>query len=258
MTVVSPKLGSRVALHRFERTQTGERAGSSETVISNGLAMRRFGPDNGRRALLVHGWNADGQMMAPLARALASRGYSVMLPDLPGEGANPPAKWNFVEKAERLASHLRSNPHFDVIAAHSAGGLIAAMALEFGLKADAFVTICGHYSMATLLQAYLRRSQAPDRLQPAILETFKTRTGRDAQEIGPSAYRQLEHRQLVVHARSDWQVRLDEAYRIASVNPAASVLELPGCSHQTVLSHPDLAKAIVRFVESNLLLERAS
>ncbi|QBF29663.1 hypothetical protein CFI11_00335 [Thalassococcus sp. S3] len=243
VTAVSPRAGARIALRRFE-TARPVNAPSPRIAPRKGsaLAEQCFGPATGPRVLLLHGWNAHSAMMLPLARMLAAQGAHVVVPDLPGEGANPARAFSFAEKACRLAAHYEGD-RFDAIIGHSAGGLIAAQAVEQGLQADSMITVCAPYSMATLLHAYLIRIAAPEPLLDAVLDLHARREDRDPKQVGPAVYAAYTGRILIVHARTDWQVKLAEAFDIASVT-GATPLVLDHCNHHTILEDPRLHAAI--------------
>lgn len=249
MTTICPKAAARIALHRFERTRP---KGIATATFSpdrsvHALAEARFGKQQGVRILLVHGWNAESAMMIPLARALSSRGAHVAVPDLPGEGSNPSRRFSFAKKARVLARNY-GDEVFDAVIGHSAGSLTAAQAIEAGLKAKAMVTICAPFSIATLLQAYLIRTAAPTTLFKAVLDYYTVREGQDPRHVGPGTYAGFSDRLLVVHARSDWQVKVNEANEICAVAPRATQLILDGCNHHTILSSPRLHSATADFL----------
>ena len=247
LTALHPRLGAVLALRRFEQASPEPATGPVAACFNNGLAERRFGPEQGARVLLLHGWNADSAMMLPLAKALADQGVRVIVPDLPGEGANPRRVLGFAAKARILAAYYR-NEGVEVVLGHSAGALIAAQAVESGLRPSRMVTICAPFSMATLLQAYLSRIGAPDALHQATLDLYGKREKRAATEIGPSRYARFGSDLLVVHARRDWQVRLAEADAIGRVNPAAKRVTLDNCNHHTILNDRRLFEAVAGFL----------
>lgn len=248
LTAAHPRLGAFLALRRFEQATPERPSATVAARFNNGLAERRLGPEQGRRVLLVHGWNAGSAMMLPLARALADQGLRVIVPDLPGEGANPRRVLGFAAKARRLAAYYR-NEGIEVILGHSAGALIAALAVEAGLRPARMVTICAPFSMATLLRAYLLRIGAPDALHQATLDLYRKREKRAAADIGPSRYARFGSDLLIVHARRDWQVRLAEADAIATVNPAAKRITLDNCNHHSILNDQRLFCGVTGFLE---------
>ncbi|WP_293577447.1 alpha/beta fold hydrolase [Phaeobacter sp.] len=244
LAALNPRWGAWLALHRFERMVPK----CAETPAgSSGLAERRFGPMDGPKVLLLHGWNARSDMMLPLALELAARGARVIVPDLPGEGRNPAQPMSFDAKARILAAQYRSEA-IQTVVGHSAGGLIAALAVETGLHRARLITICAPYSMETLLQAYLFRIGAPETLETPLMSHIARRDGRDAARMGPELYAAMGARLLVIHARRDWQVRLSEAEAICAVAPAASLQVLENCNHHTIMADPGLFDAVATAV----------
>lgn len=255
MTAVLPLAGGLLALRRFERDRASAPAAPLpvDHFLRTGkgtLAVRLCGSPDGRRALLLHGWGADGTMVWPLAQLLADAGFRVVVPDLPGDGASHFAPLSFHEKGRLVAAHCGSFGPYDCVIGHSAGSLIAAVALEEGLQAGRLITVSAPQSLGSLLQAYLVQTSAPRRLTDAILRVYRFVYRVDPRHIGPRTFARMGRRLLVVHARADWQVVSAEAHAILAVAPDAGSLFLDNCNHRTVLSHPALTRAIVEFVDN--------
>ena len=91
-----------------------------------GLAYREAGPEDGRPALLVHGYPESSYMWRELLPALGEAGWRTLAPDLAGYGdspADPPGTWErHVASLERFHSELGLGPVLLVV--HDWGGLI--------------------------------------------------------------------------------------------------------------------------------------
>ncbi|MBD3787209.1 MAG: alpha/beta fold hydrolase [Sphingomonadales bacterium] len=255
---ISLPAAARLALYRFEAArprpdetvaQSRRRGGRARRRdgVDGSLVERHFGTGQGPRVLLLHGWTARSAMMWPLAQALAARGARVTVPDLPGEGDNPAAVLSFTQKARILAQSYHAQP-FDIVVGHSAGGLIAAQAIEQGLCARHLVTICTPLSMATLLHAYLHRIDAPPALLDALMALYERREGRSAHLVGPPVYVAHAGCMTLVQARFDWQVRLPEAEAIAELTGVAPVV-LDGCNHHSILTDSRLHDCLAGLLE---------
>lgn len=81
-----------------------------------------------RSIVLIHGWGADVEKLAPLARQLQKLGWSVFVPKLPGFGAPPPpTAWGVGEYVEFVLERTKkrfAGKKFFVFG-HSFGGRIA-------------------------------------------------------------------------------------------------------------------------------------
>lgn len=64
--------------------------------------------DSGPPVLMLHGWGANIDLMLPLAQRLATQGYHVFVPDLPGFGqSDPPSKgWSVFDYANFVLNYL--------------------------------------------------------------------------------------------------------------------------------------------------------
>ncbi|MGH7723552.1 MAG: alpha/beta fold hydrolase, partial [Candidatus Dormibacteria bacterium] len=81
---------------------------------------------SGPALLLLHGWGAHKELMAPIAERLS--GYRIVAPDLPGFGATPapPRAWGVDEYAAWLVALLdRLGVERAHVVGHSNGGRVA-------------------------------------------------------------------------------------------------------------------------------------
>lgn len=255
VTTLMPLAGAWLALHRFERTSgpmqhaASPVAGGSLVSMKKGtLALHFAGEPQGPRLLVVHGWSANSSMILPLVQALASAGFRVVYPDLPGEGRSVSAPMSFHEKGQAIARHCAEYGPFDCVIGHSAGGLIAAIALDAGLQASKLATICAPKSLTSLLQAYLAQTDAPRRLHDDIRKVYSLLYRQSPCSIGPQTFTRLQANVLIAHAKHDWQVLVEEAHAILASNPAATALFLDNCNHRSILHHPELLRGIIAFL----------
>jgi pimeloyl-ACP methyl ester carboxylesterase len=70
-----------------------------------------FGSDDAQPIILaLHGWGASADLIAPLATRLASKGFRVIAPDLPGfgESALPPSAWTVYDYADHVLHFMNA------------------------------------------------------------------------------------------------------------------------------------------------------
>lgn len=252
---VSPMLAAWVALGHLERINPVHRSairspqGAQLLRTKRGKAFARsLGPPDAPRIIVLHGWNADGTMMLPLARKLADTGFAVILPDLASPGLTRTRKLDVQRVARRIVAECDVFGPYEAVIGHSAGGLVGAVAAREGLRVHRLVTISSAASVASLLTGYMSFIDAPEALKPAILRLYRTLRGRDPAGIGPEDYGLFGTAHLIVHGSNDWQVSPSSAHRICAGRANLAPILLPGCNHQSVLRHSDLADLIHRFV----------
>lgn len=82
----------------------------------------------GEPVLALHGWGASVDLVAPFARQLATRGFRVYVPDLPGFGETPASKsaWSVHDYTNFVLSYLAANGLERVhLFGHSFGGRLS-------------------------------------------------------------------------------------------------------------------------------------
>ncbi len=78
------------------------------TIDGIEIAMRAVGDPGGAPVLVLHGWGANMQTIAPILDRLAPLGYRVYALDLPGFGksAPPPIDWDVAEYSAFVTHYL--------------------------------------------------------------------------------------------------------------------------------------------------------
>jgi pimeloyl-ACP methyl ester carboxylesterase len=92
--------------------------------------------------ILVHGGGGNGRVLAPFAEPLASNGWKVLAPDLPGYGLSIPAKVYRGEYSEwlRVIAEVADRQEGEVaLVGYSMGGLSAVLASQNSDKVGAVV-----------------------------------------------------------------------------------------------------------------------
>ena len=260
MLRLAPMRAARLSIERFERTRRmPERnvplttaAVSVTRLVWRGksVVLRSYGPEAGPRILALHGWNGRASMLRKLAEALAVDGWRVLVPDLPGHGDSDGTRYSFYDLG-RAVAELFDGQSFDAVIGHSAGGLIAALALSHGLNATAFVPVGSPVSLSGLLRAYVEITQMPARSLPHIERYYARRYGMPPETVGPDLIAGLPVRMLVVHEQSDWQVGAENARGLAAAKPGAELLITTGFTHLSVVNAPPVVRAIAAFLRAN-------
>jgi pimeloyl-ACP methyl ester carboxylesterase len=256
---LSPLAGAWLVLRRVERIDRRHRLAIGialdvpTVVTAHGAPFARVvGPDEGPRLLLIHGLNSDGTMVLPLAKCLAERGFRVTVPDLPCPVIARRGRLNLELVARRLVETCDPLGPFDAVIGHSAGGLVAAIAVARGLRATRLATICSPSSLDSLLGGYLTFTSAPAGCLPAVRQLYRALRRRDPATVGPGEYAAFGSNQMVIHARNDWHVSPAAAHAICAGRPGQSPVVLSDCNHNSILRDPRLAEALCDFASGRV------
>ena len=222
----------------------------------------RFGPDRSRVGwsigegpliVLAHGWAGLGVQMAPLARALADRGFRCVFHDCGGHGQSRIEPINFVTIINdfiAVLEHLGEPARAWI--GHSAGGqgMMAARALHGVGASDAYVCI------STPTAPYVPINMLRDRLA-ATADEIEAAKALFAEhfgcpwpdmEAGALYHPEPGRRLMLVHDRTDPIVRHADAEAIARGWGAAHVLKTDGLGHNRALRDAATVEAICLFV----------
>ncbi|MBU2664888.1 alpha/beta fold hydrolase [Actinoplanes bogorensis] len=97
-------------------------------VVADGVPLDIVRPPSADRTpgvVVVHGFAGSARLMAPFGDTLAARGYTVVLPDLDGHGANTRSPVDLQRDLDVAVAHLRSLPSVDpariALVGHSMG-----------------------------------------------------------------------------------------------------------------------------------------
>lgn len=115
-----------------------------------------------KSALLLHGWGGHPIMLSETQTLLQARGYRVYMPFLLGHDPQVPASCDLPGQCSLLLAMQATYGPFDSVVAHSAGGIITAMAHWLGFTLDRVALLSSPASLPSLLQHSLAQLQAPE------------------------------------------------------------------------------------------------
>ena len=109
---------------------------------------------NGKKLLLVHGWESRATQMYGLVPPLLELGYEVFALDMPGHGQSSGRYSNAWLFTQTILLAQETFGEFDTVVAHSMGGGATSYALNRGLKANKLVLIAAPSSVERVLKHF--------------------------------------------------------------------------------------------------------
>jgi len=226
------------------------RARRSELVYgARRVAVYEWG--EGPVVLLVHGWRSRASRLSAIVEALA-QDHTVVAFDAPGNGDSPGERTTALEYAAIVAMLSDRYGGFETLVAHSIGVIASVMAIrDLGADTGSLVTVAGMHDFDHVIESFGRQAGLPK----GVLERFRERFVEWGQPIMGDVDRRLltelpPDRQLpmlVVHDRSDREVHVEQAERIAAAHPGAELLLTDGLGHARILRDPAVVDAIAAF-----------
>jgi hypothetical protein len=260
LRILPDALGFRLVLSLVGRTQHVQMSPIESAAISRAKRIR-YGDDAANTAfewgtgpliVLVHGFGGRAAQTAPLAVALAARGYKCVAIDVTGHGDTKKrfTRWSyFLRDIEALSRSLRSEVFAYVC--HSAGGLTMMATRQHGrIKAQKYVCVCAPSYPFPPINA-VRAALSPS---PGVMTRYKEYLGAELGmpwkelESGGS-YKGAGSDLLLIYDERDRFIAHTEGDRIHSLCSGSTLIKTRDYSHQRILAAPELPAIVHEFLE---------
>ncbi|MGC3892723.1 alpha/beta fold hydrolase [Pseudomonas urmiensis] len=217
-------------------------ARAERITLRFGLSALRWG--NGPTVLMMHGWEGRPTQFAALIEALVDAGHTVVSLEGPAHGRSPGQQANVVLFARALLEAAAELPPLRAVIGHSMGGASVMLALQWGLRTEAAVSIAAPAQLIGVLRGFAQRLGLPARARAAFIRQIEHDVGMQIARLDVSGY-QLELPGLVVHAADDQLVPVGEAQLIHKAWFDSRLMLLEEGGHQRVLADPRLSEAVL-------------
>jgi pimeloyl-ACP methyl ester carboxylesterase len=203
----------------------------------------------GPRVLLAHGWEGSARDMVPMASALAARGRSVTVFDMPAHGKSDGRTTTLPEMARALAAVARAVGTPGAVVGHSLGAAAAVLALRDGLGASSAALLAPVAEPWIFVRRLAELLAFSEQRYAGLVERISERAGIALDTVdGPSAARMLEARALIVHDPADRQVPFSHAEALANAWRGATLHRLEGVGHRRPLVDERAVAIVVKHV----------
>jgi pimeloyl-ACP methyl ester carboxylesterase len=221
-----------------------QRVASPQGVV----AAWRIG--QGPAVLLVHGWEDDNSLWAPLIDALIDRDGALVVLDLPAHGLSE-GEWGLgPQAADGIAAVVAAMGPIDAVVAHSfaAGGVILAMS-EGGLAVDRMVLVAPPLRTGNRWLRYADRLGVSDDVAFAAQAIYEERIGPARASFDFRAELiDLDVDLLVVHSADDERFPLQDSQEVVPKCRGGELVVVEGLSHRRSARDPEVVARIAAFV----------
>lgn len=203
----------------------------------------------GPRVLLAHGWEGTARDMVPIALALAERGRSVTVFDMPAHGASTGRTTTLPEMALALGAVARATGKPDAVVGHSLGAAAAVFALRDGLGASSAVLLAPAAEPSLFIRRLADVLGFSEERYAGLVGQIERRAGIGIHQIrGGIVARALTADALILHDPADRQVPFSHGEELANAWPGATLQAVAGLGHRRVLHDPAAVRRVVEHV----------
>lgn len=220
-------------------------ARAERITLRFGLSALRWG--QGPTVLLMHGWEGRPTQFAALIETLVAAGHTVVSLEGPGHGRSPGHQAHVVLFARALLEAAAELPPLRAVIGHSMGGASVLLALQWGLRAEAAVSIAAPARLLGVMRGFARHLGLPARARAAFIRQVERDIGVQIARLDVTGY-QLDLPGLVVHASDDVLVQAGESQVIHKAWFDSRLLLLEEGGHVRVLADPRLGEAVLELL----------
>ncbi|MBO0368649.1 MULTISPECIES: alpha/beta hydrolase [Pseudomonas] len=220
-------------------------ATAERITLRFGLSALRWG--QGPTVLMMHGWEGRPTQFAALIEALVAAGHTVVSLEGPAHGRSPGRQAHVALFARALLEAAAELPPLRAVIGHSMGGASVLLALQWGLRTEAAVSIAAPAQLLGVLRGFAQRLGMPARAQAAFIRQVEQDVGLQVARLDVNGY-QLELPGLIAHASDDPLVAASEAQLIHKAWFDSRLLMLEDGGHQRVLADPLLVEGVLELL----------
>lgn len=220
-------------------------ATAERITLRFGLSALRWG--QGPTVLMMHGWEGRPTQFAALIEALVAAGHTVVSLEGPAHGRSPGRQAHVALFARALLEAAAELPPLRAVVGHSMGGASVLLALQWGLRTEAAVSIDAPAQLLGVLRGFAQRLGMPARAQAAFIRQVEQDVGLQVARLDVNGY-QLELPGLIAHASDDPLVAASEAQLIHKAWFDSRLLMLEDGGHQRVLADPLLVEGVLELL----------
>lgn len=220
-------------------------ATAERITLRFGLSALRWG--QGPTVLMMHGWEGRPTQFAALIEALVAAGHTVVSLEGPAHGRSPGRQAHVALFARALLEAAAELPPLRAVIGHSMGGASVLLALQWGLRTEAAVSIAAPAQLLGVLRGFAQRLGMPARARAAFIRQVEQDVGLQVARLDVNGY-QLELPGMIAHASDDPLVAASEAQLIHKAWFDSRLLMLEDGGHQRVLADPLLVEGVLELL----------
>ena len=220
------------------------------TSSNREVAMYRI-PSDGRKLLFVHGWNGRSGQFSTLIERLSNEGFDITAIDLPGHGKSEAGQTSLPEITDVIAEITTTQGPFDVLIAHSFGGVAGLNSIRLGAIYQKIVLISlGVYEIRPMFENFvglfgLDKQYYADRLFDRVETVF----GVNPIEFGPDRFAdRIGIETLLVHCKDDGESKSEISVMVHEKMPNSQLYLTNNLGHRKLLGDAAVVQQIADFI----------
>lgn len=204
----------------------------------------------GPAVLLVHGWEDDHSLYAPMMDQFIEMQRAIVTFDLPGHGFSPAEEASMNSARAAVLAVAKEFGPIEAVIAHSFGCPASIGAMVDGMEVERAVLIATPIpSTHGRGQRYVKSGMFSQEVFERASALYTERTGRPLGYDVEAAVANMKAPVLLVHSYDDEQCPAENSQKLAELWPGAETLMTDGLGHRLIAQDEDVMRQIVAWVE---------
>lgn len=217
--------------------------------LKNGIATFSWGPLQGPKVFLIHGWSGRGTQLGAFAGPLVAKGCRVIAMDGPSHGESSAGAANAGAYAQFIIDAEKELGRVEALIGHSFGGGCATLAIARGLQLKKIVVIASPARYTRVVANFAHRIGLGDRARRELEGIITLRAGISPQNLNIALLGQaLKIKSLIVHDKDDKEVPYTSGVEIHEAWPHSRLLTTEGLGHRRILKDAQVVQAVTDFI----------
>jgi pimeloyl-ACP methyl ester carboxylesterase/ribosomal protein S18 acetylase RimI-like enzyme len=264
LQALSPRLAARAAFFLFLRPARRELQPEDDAVLATARSQQvRAGADSvqvyewgtgPRTVLIMHGWGSRAARFAPMAAALAERGWRVLAIDAPAHGLSPGRSSSLPQFMQSVDAVVTQLGPVQALIGHSLGALAIASQREQDRPAwfrslQKIVLISTPAGAPFLVDSFLRMLGIREPTARLLLARFQQRFG-SGPDLFTARLDSLHLPTLLVHDQGDDIVPFAHSLQLLPQLADRRLLATTGLGHSALTRDAATIRAIAEFLDA--------
>ncbi len=243
-------------------------SGVTDVLNIRGYRVKVFRRGSGKAVYVAHGWNSCGYAMRHIVDALVSKGYQVIMPDMPCHGRSSGVFVNQIEMSkviEAILMHYHAQMRIEHIVSYSWGGTATLLALDsirkknrIGFSIKRMVSVSMPATPEAILGIFIKTLALSKAVANGLrrnVAAMAEADGRSLEQAFPIGLSKLfEHKRfeyLLLHGKADSAISSDNCLALAKKYKNIDTSLYEGLGHLDIVKDPRIAKAVVDHLKGN-------
>ena len=240
---LSPTFSAKVALYLFARPRKGKLAldqqqylesAIKETLYFNNIPIMTYNwPNEGKRILLVHGWESNSLRWQNLVRQLRDSAFNVIALDAPAHGLSGSKFFNAILYSEFI-NVVVNKFEPEVIIGHSVGGMASVFFNHhYGSESlEKLILLGAPANFTGVLDRYVELMGYNTTVEKAMERLIVKRFGKPPEYFSTALLASdFNEQALIVHDETDLVIPFEDAELINTHYPKSKLIKTNGLGH---------------------------